>query len=158
MRPVVQRFARVRAVVFGVVAVAGLFAVTLVEAPVASAQVKAPADTSAAARARQAKVNEMKVAIRNVMTGEEAYYSSHGTYTEGITVPKPIVISVKLKDKNGYTAIATRPDVDGWQCTVQVATAAPSDQLDGVIVCSPAKREAGPGVTKEPLEPRATKH
>jgi type IV pilus assembly protein PilA len=97
-----------------------------------------------AATKYNAKLASVKTALRNALTGEEAFfsdYSAYGTYAQLQTASNFTLSSGNtaaiVGATNGYTATKTNASIStGFnKCTVQVGAGAAST-LDGVIVCS----------------------
>ncbi|HET9066887.1 MAG TPA: hypothetical protein VFN22_13800 [Gemmatimonadales bacterium] len=81
---------------------------------------------------------QIKTAMRNAMTVNEAYYSDHRTYpTKAGDYPSAMMVSgteftVQGADAESY-AFTITDKATGWRCMVRVGRADP--ELDGVLLC-----------------------
>ncbi len=92
-----------------------------------------------AATKDKAKLASVKTDIRNIMTGQEAYFADYATYTN--TLPATIFqastgnAASATANATSFTATVTNSSIstNPKQCTVVVGSGQPAD---GVITCS----------------------
>lgn len=137
MHPSVTRLARVRPMLRALT-VAGAAVLCAVPAR----RVVAQQPTIRPGAEAQQQRNDMKRQLRMAMTYEEAYYSDSGAYTADLSTARfldsAIVVRVHLRNRNGYTMVATRPELPAEDCRVSVGSGA-DEKLDGLIICGTAE-------------------
>ena len=93
-----------------------------------------------AATKDKAKLAAVKSDVRNIITGQEAYFADYNVYTASL--PATIfqatagnVASTSLVGATGYTATVTNSSItiNPKQCTVTVGS---GSTTDGLVVCS----------------------
>jgi prepilin-type N-terminal cleavage/methylation domain-containing protein len=92
-----------------------------------------------AATKDKAKLASVKTDIRNIMTGQEAYFADYGTYTNGIPSqmfqPSQGNTATAVGNTSSFTATVTNSSivVPPKECTVTVGTGTTNDSK---IICS----------------------